>query len=374
METFPPLYKDNKEWRIEVVKKEDGCILRTEHGRCGGKKIVHERLVTVGKQGRTVLEQAIQEARSKHRLKMEKDLYSLTLSSSPGSESMLLSLSRCSFRPMLAQTFHPEKKITMSFPCFVQPKYDGIRAVCMMMDTMEKELRLYTRTGLLICTLNFPEIQEWMKEHPGVVLDGELWSPDLSFEVLSGLLRRKNLVGLPASVGYYVFDLFHGDHPTMSFRERQARLEGLYESTSFPICRVPTWDVSNVEEAIELHDRIVVEEDMEGIMLRDPDSVYRTSHRSQGLQKFKRFQDAEFEIVGFREAEGNDKGTVLWICKTCKSKEKTFSVRPRGTREARTKMLQDAPRMIGKPLTCLYQELSSDGIPRFPVGKGVRWE
>jgi hypothetical protein len=390
MESFPPLFKDNLEWRIEVQPQEggenSGVILRTEHGVRGGKKTVHERCVTEGKQGRSVMEQALREAGSRHRLKMEKDLYSpsVVVVGSP------ITKTRGTLRPMLAQTFSADTTTTMVFPCVVQPKYDGIRARCVLDgedmggrggrgggEEKEEEPRFFSRAGVPIgageagMRVLGDAVRAWMRAHPGVVLDGELYSPELPFEELSGLFRRKAIPVLPASVGYYVFDVL--THGGMPYRARRALLEGpegLYASSRFPLCAVPTWEAENVHDAVTIHDRLVTTEHMEGIMLRDPESVYRMGKRSSGLQKFKTFQDDEFEIVGFREAEGEDRGTVLWECRTTTGK--CFSVRPRGTREARAAMLQSAPSMIGKPLTVLFQEMSRDGVPRFPVGKTVR--
>ena len=47
-------------------------------------------------------------------------------------------------------------------------------------------------------------------------------------------------------------------------------------------------------------------------------------------------------------------------------------VRPTGTLEERGKMFKNGKKYVGKMLTVKYQELSEDGIPRFPVGKSVR--
>ena len=49
------------------------------------------------------------------------------------------------------------------------------------------------------------------------------------------------------------------------------------------------------------------------------------------------------------------------------------SVRPRGSREQRRAWLLDFDRLCrDRQLTVRYQELSRDGVPRFPVGVSVR--
>jgi len=107
----------------------------------------------------------------------------------------------------------------------------------------------------------------------------------------------------------------------------------------------------------------------EGCILRNINGLYRTNYRSHDLQKYKEFIESEYEIVGFKEGDGRDKGTVIWICKTHDS---TFSVRPRGSIEMRKELYENGNNYIGKKLTVIYQELSEMGIPRFPVGKSIR--
>ena len=78
------------------------------------------------------------------------------------------------------------------------------------------------------------------------------------------------------------------------------------------------------------------------------------------------------KIIGFTEGEGNETGCVIWECETPEGK--TFKVRPRGTQDERKVIFKEGSKYIGQELTVRFQELSQDGIPRFPVGVGVRWE
>ena len=82
------------------------------------------------------------------------------------------------------------------------------------------------------------------------------------------------------------------------------------------------------------------------------------------------FKEGEYLIVGFKEGDGRDKGTVIWICKTEDNRE--FSVRPKGSMESRREYYDKGATYVGKKLTVIYQELSEMGVPRFPVGKAIR--
>jgi DNA ligase-1 len=104
-------------------------------------------------------------------------------------------------------------------------------------------------------------------------------------------------------------------------------------------------------------------------MLRAPSGDYKHS-RSADLLKYKEFFDAEYEVVGFKEGEGQEKGCVLWMCRT--EEGRTFHCRPRGTRESRMELFQNGGDYVGKKLTVRYQEETDEGLPRFPVGIAFR--
>jgi DNA ligase-1 len=108
----------------------------------------------------------------------------------------------------------------------------------------------------------------------------------------------------------------------------------------------------------------------EGIMLRNISGLYQENYRSNDLMKYMEFFVGEYPIVDFREAMGRDAGTVIWECETPEGRR--FSVRPRGTQEARREWFSKGASLVGKKLTVIYQELSEMGVPRFPVGKAIR--
>ena len=67
---------------------------------------------------------------------------------------------------------------------------------------------------------------------------------------------------------------------------------------------------------VEKYHEEFVKEGYEGIMVRNNSGEYGLNRRSKNLQKYKKFFDQEFEIVGYYEGTGNDRGTVIWECMT----------------------------------------------------------
>ena len=78
----------------------------------------------------------------------------------------------------------------------------------------------------------------------------------------------------------------------------------------------------------------------------------------------------EYMIMDAEEARGRDVNTVVWICETPSGD--SFKVRPKGSLEKREFWLKNKLKFIGKFLTVQYQNLTDAGIPRFPVGIGIR--
>ena len=103
----------------------------------------------------------------------------------------------------------------------------------------------------------------------------------------------------------------------------------------------------------------------EGLMLRQPGSRYEAG-RSHTLLKVKSFHDAEARVVGHLAGAGRHKGrlgALRWSCPTARASP---SAPASPTRSARTRPPSAAI------ITFRYQELSNDGVPRFPSYVGVR--
>ena len=211
--------------------------------------------------------------------------------------------------------------------------------------------------------INFPE---------NIKLDGELGSfglnPKLTFQQATGIIKRKTPDPLEKHIEYHLYDLYDVNNKNMTFDERWKLLNSL--SPDLKICDLKI--VNNFNELQQAHTKYV-EDGYEGLIIRTMKGIYQPDHRSSSLLKFKSFKDDEFEIVDFKEGKGNDKGTIIFKCKTnAGGEDKFFEVRPRGTREERKEMFENGKDYIGKKITVKYFELTDENIPRFPVGIAIR--
>jgi DNA ligase-1 len=454
--SFPKLYAIDKNGKIKVwtaavlqptnknAVAAGYATARITHGYIDGKQQVSLRDYNVGKNiGRsnetTPLEQCISETRRKWTDKKEKEAHTETKPADYGEGYGDISGNNYNdddgdgdgdcdasdtgpFLPMLAQTFNPadaataatasKKKKVITFPCFVQPKLDGLRCVSYATRRVPgggggggndetTAVTLQSRTGAFFTGLPHiaAALRPYLSQHPSVVIDGELYTDQMPFEELAGLIKKKKITDSDVErlkkVKYHVYDIYDRVQHDMPYSERMGVLASAVRrcgcvandtfysggmSANHRVLRSDTEAAAVVvlvrtEKVAALGDfrRLFaefVEAGYEGIMLRNAAGVYRANYRSNDLQKYKEFMEEEYRIIDFKEGEGRDAGAVIWVCETADGKE--FTARPRGTMQQRREWFNDGAKYIGKNLTVIFQELTEEGKPRFPVGKAVR--
>jgi ATP-dependent DNA ligase len=356
--SFPVLYGKDKSgkikvWRASVHENPDGTAYSLiEYGQLDGKMQTARRDVlqgkNIGKKNETsAYDQCLSETQRKWLDKRDKENYSEKHEQEEKEDKPLL--------PMLAQQV---KKL--AFPCYVQPKIDGLR--CLMYHKDGKVVA-QSRTGAFFTTVEhlqfrFPE---------NVVLDGELYTTAIPFETLAGLIKKKKISDadreLLKQVEYHCYDVILLDERDATFERRYQVLSGL------PVRVVETVLIQKEEEFRKKFGEYTAD-GYEGIMVRSVSGVYAMNYRSKDLCKYKEFEEAEYPIVAFTQGDGRDAGTVIWVCETPEGKR--FNVRPRGTLEQRAEWYQMGEEYVGKRLTVVYQNLSEQNVPRFPVGKAIR--
>lgn len=362
---FPTLYSKSKGgktqlWSIEVTKGPgEGATIKTSYGYEGGAMQENEKEILKGKVKRSAWEQAVSEAQSDWKKKKDKG-YAESLGNAhvPGVAGEEAVAAHKTLLPMLAHDYHKRGK-SIVFPAYVQAKLDGVRSIF--------------HTGILSSRMGkpFSGLEHITEElgpatAAGLILDGEVYSTTLPFQQFVGLVKKKKFTDADKEqlkqVNLWVYDCVN-DKP---FDERLAMLKDFFAKHKFAHVKLlPTEEAAAAADLKKFHDAYVAE-GYEGLIVRNKKGAYHLATRSADLQKYKEFEDDEYEVVGFTEGEGNDKGLVIWTCKTKDGKK--FNVRPRGTHEERAALFKEAASYIGKKLTVRFQELTGDGIPRFPVG------
>lgn len=354
MKSFPTLYKFSSKGAVQmwqIIATDQGTIDVTHGQKDGALQTTSTQCLpkNVGKKNETTpYQQACLEAESKWKKQIDKGY----AENEP--------VERKTTAPMLAHSYDDHAH-TVTYPCYFQPKLDGVRCIAEMAD--DRTVTLWSRQGKIYDAV--PHVNEILKDimTPGEILDGELYCHGANLQTLISWVKKAQ----PESqkVQYHVYDMV-SDHP---FSKRLERIQHLITKDGSVTRTVFTDKIHSADEIPEKHG-LVVEQGYEGIMLRVGKCEYRCGYRSRELLKVKAFKDAEFEIVGAEEGKGKSVGQATFICKTATGQ--TFNARPRGEDSLRKAYWQDRDSYVGRKLTVRYFDLTNDGIPRFPVGIAVR--
>ena len=349
-----------QQWRAWVERTETGYLLKVESGQTDGKLTeTVGQVIDEGKQKRTAEEQAIFEANSKLSKKRDEAYF----------DSIEAAQTQVKLLPMLAHPFD-KRKHNINYPAIVQRKFDGVR--CLAVLNSDGSVKLLSRKGKEYPHLQHIKADVWENnDDTNIVLDGELYSDTLTFQQLVGLVKRVTLK--PGNdqqmyeVSLRVYDCVDLNNEA-DFTDRYQTITNITNGAGY-LSLVENVRVDNEEEIHAAQARFV-EEGYEGAMVRNLTGAYAIGKRSANLQKVKTFLDGEYPIVGFTQGTGGETGCIIWICETPDGQ--TFRVRPRGTQEDRKVLFENGSDYVGQQLTVRYQELTDDGVPRFPVGIAIR--
>lgn len=347
-----------QQWEIIV----EGNSFYVKEGLVGGKLTENKPTIVTGKNTGKANEtsdeeQAYKEAKSKWDKKVEKGYHEDI--NDIDNESAYV-------EPMLAHKYN-DRKDKVVFPVILQRKYNGGRLVA-------SKGGCYTRNGKKYESC--PHISELLKplfdKHPKWVVDGEIYTHDKPFEKIMSLVRKTKPTkeDLEESKKVIQFHIYDGvvDDKTLGYIDRFElikseiqKLVGKTKSLAFVESVV-----GNSHEDIENYHNQFVKEGFEGIMIRIADSPYENK-RSVNLLKFKKFIDAEFEIVDIVEGLGNRSGMAGAIM--IKTKDgKVFNSGIKGGEDYYRELLKNKKKLIGKLATIRYQNLSDkEKVPIFPV-------
>lgn len=206
-------------------------------------------------------------------------------------------------KPMLAGKLELAK---LQFPAFASPKLDGIRAI--VVDGVLVSRKLIAIPNRALQTLfGHPEFNG---------LDGELivgspTSPTAFRDTTSVVMSHDKPVD---GVVFHVFDNYLVDG---GWQRRFAAVEAAVQAAHgagvpadpkrVPLLVVPHVKVLSQAELMDL-DAKLVGRGFEGTMVRSPGGPYKhgRSTTNEGyLLKFKQFEDAEAEVIGFEELMHN---------------------------------------------------------------------
>lgn len=413
LKIFESVYAKNNagkvlEWYAEIENKDSLVTIRINYGELGGKMIVDTEKVLQGKNlGKanetTPFQQAVNQVESRYRRKKKQgykstedlDFVKHAMSGETIHEFLIRKLpndrtdENDNIKPMKAQQYYRSKKnwispegklytdrkyyymenpyqikekgaIITKFPCLIQPKINGVRAL-IYLDSNDKVV-IRSKEGL---DYNIPHIKEAFQEQfktidGDIVFDGELYIPNTALQDIASAVKATNL--MTPSVMYYAFDLAISE---MNNVDRYKKLKEVIP-IHFSVYLVPTYVVSSDTIVQEFTDKFI-KEGYEGSILRSKDSEYQFGKRKVNMTKLKRILDDDFMIMDIVPQEKN-RTLGQFFCVTDDGKE--FMVNPTGSEEYKQLLLIEKSNHIGKMLQCFFYEYTNDEKP-FHIVKAV---
>jgi len=400
-------------WHIDVAEGKDGeGIITSESGSIEGKKVTSVEKILEGKNqgkanGTNPFEQAVLEAESKSRLKMKEGyVISIDLLQEAGTKGS--GKKGC----MLAQCYDPTgaKKGSKTLAQLrkgkknrfvgVQRKKDGNRAnLDVKINPGLDEVTFYSRSGDKM-PYDFPKIKESIlntirnnpfnfKQEEEFVLDGEMFTSEISFNKLNGILRKKTLTDehreVLDTVKLHLYDVFSDDfYP--------ARHDYIIQFASDMIHVEEYYVVEATDDNLLEYLRKFLAEGEEGVMIRDLDSPYQNK-RTWDLCKYKVDQTDEYKILGIEKHALHEMiGAFVMEAPTGKvdrdgNSITSFKAGTTGLSHQENKEIyasimkakadagKDFPpncEYIGQKGMVRFFEFSEYGIPRFPKFVGLR--
>lgn len=291
-------------------------------------------------------------------------------------------------KPLLAHIYEPHR---VTYPCYVQPKLNGIRA-------LYQNGCFQSRDGIpfpagLLSHLARPLLDTF---DPSVILDGELYVHGWPLQRINAAVTpvRQHPTEDTVQVEYHVFDVVDFEK---SFEERFAHSGVTKSLFDAGLKFVETWKLTSEEQTNDRYS-CFVSLGYEGMMYRLGDCPYTVpkmenintqgrkvpyrgrflsdkDNRCWHLLKRKDWQDHEFECVGQVEGEGKLQGTLgALLCQPqsiqlpapiARAEARRFHVGSGLTDSQRHFYWRNPP--IGKMIKVKYLCLSSDGIPLNPT-------
>lgn len=362
--TLATLYHQGKNggiysWRVWT----DGADILTEYGLVDGEKQIARKTATPKNVGRsnatTGEEQAVVEAQAMWQKNRDRKY----------AESIDVAKEEL-IRPMLAVDFEKRKGKNVEYPAYIQPKLDGVRALAFWNGN---RLELMSRNGKSWRDIGTVEhiaaaLERFLPKH--MLLDGEIYAHGETFQQTTRLVKKYRK-GESEQLLFHPYDIIERNSLNTPFSQRFTQFAWLADqlTATDPIELVRTEVVHTDEEVYDFH-RQFVEDGFEGAMVRMAAGPYQYGARSYDLLKVKSFLDSEYEIVGHKGGIGKFENAAIWVCRMPDGQ--TFDVCPRGTMEERRAWFIDGPSYYGSYLKVRYFETSEDGVPRFPVGEGIR--
>ncbi len=375
--------ESDEEWH----EPEHGYIVQRSYGQVGGKTTLSPTIiVSQTKQRRTWKEQLQLQFNSEVKKQLDKGYVEVPKHPNDYTEEELsgifgeVSTNQAGvIKPMLAKQ---ESKLTnrkiLDKEWLCSRKIDGVR--CLMYWDGE-QVHTASRGGENYnpATTHLRENEgliHFFKEHPTVILDGELYRHGKTLQQISGAARMEENAYDCDWLQYWIYDCYDKTNPDMIAKNRQDFLNdyclcAYSEESGSDIQLVSQVIVSGEDNIWKLHDQYVAE-GFEGCVIRDPNRPYKPNGRTNDMLKFKNYKSEDFKVIGYELGRRGSEDMVF----TCELEDgRTFEAMPVGDRTVKEEYVTNFESKYKDHLAeCTYFNYSDEGIPTQPKLRVFRFD
>ena len=374
---------DDKQTRYFVIHRISG--------QYGGKRTNQpDKIVDRGKSTRSLWDQVMLEAKHLVKEKLDKGYKEIEKDPEEYSESELYSILGEVVtnqdnvpKPMLAkQADKVTNKKIFDKEWYASRKIDGLRALIYM--GTDNKLHTASRGAMnydaaMSDILDHPTLIQLFKDNPGLILDGECYRHGWSLQQLNSVARTQKTVKDYSILQFYWYDVVDMNS---TFDERLAFMKDIqdqlgltfepereFEEDELRIQFVPQVEISGWNNIMNLHNQYV-SEGWEGVVIRDPDKVYKPNGRSNDMIKVKLYKSSEFLITGY---ELGLRGTEDMVFTLVTKDGILFKAKPHGDREQKEWYVDNfETECLNQYATVKYFYLSDTGCPLQPSVSNIR--
>ena len=403
LQTFLLSKSSNGKFRFaEVVCTESWCepehgyIIQRSYGQVGGKTILSPKIIVDRtKQNRNWKEQYTLQFNSEVKKFLDKGYIKVPSDPNTYSEEKCIELfgevktnQYGVIKPQLAkQADKVTNKKIFDKEWLISRKLDGVKALFYWDG---KEVHTASRGGehYDVATTHLrenPQLVEFFKANPTIILDGELFKRFKTLQQISGAARMEKNAYDCDWLEYWVYDCYDTANPDIIAEDRWKFLVGNFaQANNISIYSVVLDDyteasikllfheyISGWDNMNKLHDQWVAE-GFEGAVITDPTKPYKPGSRCNNLIKIKHYQSEDFKVIGYKLGlRGSEDMTF-----TCELEDgRTFEAMPCGDRATKAEYVENFDNKYKNKIgECTFFSWSDAGLPLQPRFRIFRWD
>ena len=368
-------------------------VIHRISGQLGGKRTSQpDKTVERGKATRNLWEQVMLEAKHLVKEKLDKGYREIDKDPDEYSESELSSILGEVVtnqdnvpKPMLAKQADKVTNTKIYNKVWLASrKIDGLR--CLIYMGKDNKLHTASRGAMnydaaMIEILNNSELNNIFKENPGLIMDGECYHHGWTLQQLNSIARTQKTAVDYDVLQFYWYDIVDVNS---TFDERWSYMQDIkdqynlifnpekeFKKGELRIQFVPQVEVTGWDNMMKLHNQYV-SEGWEGLVIRDPDTLYRPNGRTNDMIKIKCYKSDEFLITGYELGlRGNEDMVFTLVTK----EGKPFKAKPHGDRAQKDWYVNNFDsECLNHYATVKYFYMSDDNVPLQPSVSNIRIE